>query len=100
MNRWRSPTGEAIFRKTAGLSVRSAGTARGAKKTLSASDILWADVIFVMEEKHKARMRSQYRDAVHGKVLHVLDIPDDYEFMNPELIDLMREKVEPLIGFR
>lgn len=98
MNRWRSPTAETMYRKMAGLSVRSAGMARGAKKTISANDVLWADVIFLMEEKHKTRLRSQYRDAVRGKALHVLDIPDDYEYMNPELIDLIRDKVEPLIG--
>lgn len=97
MNEWRSPTGEAVFRKDAGLLVRSAGTVRGARRTISVKDIRWADVILVMEEKHKARLRAQFRDEVRYKPVHVLDIPDEYRYMDPELVELIRAKAEPLI---
>ncbi len=97
MNEWRSPTGEAIFKRDNGLNVRSAGTVRGAKRTISVKDIRWADVILVMEEKHKSRLQAQFRDEVRYKALHVLDIPDEYRFMNPELVELLRAKAEPLI---
>jgi predicted protein tyrosine phosphatase len=97
MNEWRSPTGEAVFRKDAGLLVRSAGTVRGARRTISVKDIRWADVILVMEEKHKARLRAQFRDEVRYKPVHVLDIPDEYRYMDPELVALIRAKAEPLI---
>lgn len=97
MNEWRSPTGEAIFKRENGLNVRSAGTVRGAKRTVSVKDLRWADIILVMEEKHKSRLRAQFRDEVRHKALHVLDIPDEYRFMDEELIELLRLKAGPLI---
>ncbi len=50
-----------------------------------------------MEDKHKSRIRAQFRDEILNKAIHVLDIPDDYKFMDPELIELIREKAGPLI---
>lgn len=96
-NKWRSPTGEAVFRNDAGLSVRSAGTSRSAKHTISVVDIRWADVIFVMEDKHRSRLRAQFRDEVRYKMMHTLDIPDLYRFMDPDLVEIIRAKAEPLI---
>ncbi|MEM7330283.1 MAG: protein tyrosine phosphatase [Pseudomonadota bacterium] len=96
-NQWRSPTAEAVFRKTPGLSVRSAGTSRAARKTISIADIRWADMILVMEDKHRARLRAQFRDEVRYKQVHSLDIPDLYRFMDPELIAILSDKVTPLI---
>ena len=97
MNKWRSPTGEEVFRKEPGLSVRSAGTVRGAKRTISLADIRWADVIFVMEQKHQSRLRARFRDELRYKPVHVLDIPDDYRYMDPDLVELIRAKVTPLL---
>ena len=97
MNQWRSPTGEAAFRRVEGVETRSAGTVRGAKRTVSVKDIRWADLILVMEEKHKSRLQAAFRDELRYKALHVLDIPDEYRFMDPELVELLRAKAEPLI---
>lgn len=96
-NQWRSPTAEKVWHKTEGISVRSAGTSRRARKRLSVKDIRWADLIFVMEEKHKSRMRADFRDEIKYKELYVLDIPDDYQYMDPELIEVIKEKTEPII---
>lgn len=96
-NQWRSPTGETMFRQTLGLSVRSAGTSRSAKHTISIADIQWADMILVMEDKHRARLRAQFRDELRYKTLHTLDIPDLYRFMDPDLVDILHDKVTPLI---
>lgn len=96
-NQWRSPTGETIFQQYDGVSARSAGTARGARRTISVADIRWADLIFVMEDKHLSRLRAQFRDELRYKKLHVLDIPDLYRFMDPDLIELMRTSVEAVL---
>ncbi|MEP5155260.1 hypothetical protein [Planktotalea sp.] len=64
---------------------------------MNEADICWADVICVMEEKHLSRLRTDFRKALKHKVLHVLDIPDDYQFMDPELIELITDAVEPMI---
>ena len=92
-NQWRSPTAEQVFRKHPGLNVRSAGTSSKARRTLSESDIRWADIIFVMETKHRRQLRLKFGDLVQDKHLVVLDIPDDYEFMDPELVDLLEAGV-------
>ena len=96
-NQWRSPTAERVWRKVTGIDARSAGTSRNAKRKVKVADIRWADLIFVMEHKHLERMRAEFRQELAYKSVHVLDIPDEYHFMDPELVDIVREKTEPLI---
>lgn len=97
MNKWRSPTGEAIFRRHDGVNTRSAGTSRKARRQVKLTDIHWADLICVMEEKHLSRLRADLRGEVKHKTIQVLDIPDNYQFMDQELIDLISEAVGPMI---
>lgn len=96
-NQWRSPTGETLYRKVQGVDARSAGTARSARRKVSVSDIRWADLILVMEDKHASRLRADFRDELKYKQMHVLDIPDDYKYMDPDLIELLDAKASPLI---
>jgi len=96
-NQWRSPTAEQIFRRRPGLSVRSAGTSPSARRKVSASDIAWASVIMVMEEKHKSRLKAEFGRLLDGRAIHVLDVPDDYKYMDPELIDLLEQAAGPLL---
>jgi predicted protein tyrosine phosphatase len=96
-NRWRSPTAERIYRRRAGLRVRSAGTSRTAVHPLSAADVAWADVIILMEDKHRSRMTAAFPDAVRHKDIHVLGIPDDYGFMDPDLIDELTAAIDPIL---
>lgn len=56
-------------------------------------DIRWADVIFVMERKHLNRLQAEFSRLLEHKRLHVLDIPDDYHFMDPELVDILNDLV-------
>lgn len=97
-NQWRSPTAEAVWRRRPGINVRSAGTSQQARKPISPADIHWADVIFVMEQKHKNRLLADYMRLLEHKPLHVLDIPDDYRSMDPELVQILEESVEPYLG--
>jgi|UniRef100_UPI0037837A9E predicted protein tyrosine phosphatase len=50
-----------------------------------------------MEHEHKQRLREQFPDLFHDLRIEVLDIPDDYSFMDPELVALIRQRVEPLL---
>ena len=92
-NRWRSPTAEAVWRKHSSVAVRSAGTASTARRTVTIDDIRWADVIFVMEEKHQKRLLAEFRRPLQHKPLHVLDVPDHYRYMDPELVSLLKDSV-------
>ena len=96
-NRWRSPTAEVVFRKLAGFNVRSAGTSASARRRVCANHIEWADVVFVMEEKHESRLRSDYPRLMSHKRLHVLDIPDEYGYMEPELVAELERAVRALL---
>lgn len=97
-NQWRSPTGEQIFKNHAELNVRSAGTSASARKRVNTKDIQWADTIFVMEEKHKSRLKAEFTKSLKYKDIQVLDIPDDYQYMDEELIDILDQSVCAYLG--
>ena len=83
-----------MFRKDTRVEARSAGTSKRARHKVTVKDIRWADLILVMEEKHKSRMRGEFRDELRFKSVDVLDIPDEYQYMDPELVALINAKVE------
>jgi predicted protein tyrosine phosphatase len=92
-NQWRSPTAENLWRRRAGFEARSAGTSPNARRPVGPADIRWADVIFVMERKHWQRLQAEYSRLLEHKRMHVLDIPDDYRYMDPELIAILEDTV-------
>ena len=92
-NRWRSPTAERIFHGVDGLQAKSAGTESGARVKVTAGHLSWADLIFVMEKKHLRRLRDKSAEELTGKRVICLNIPDDYQFMQPELIEALRAVV-------
>ena len=96
-NQWRSPTAEAIFRDDHRLAVRSRGTARSVVQTVQAADLGWADLVLVMEHKHLNRLLADYPGETKFLRIHVLDIPDDYQFMDKELVEMIRSAAEPII---
>ena len=97
-NQWRSPTAEQFYRRHPDVLARSAGTSPNARHTVSIDDIEWADVILVMEEKHKSRLLAEFTRLLDHKPIHVLDIPDDYRFMDPELVDMLEQSVSSILG--
>lgn len=94
-NQWRSPTAERIFKDYPDINTRSAGTSRQARHAVSSRDIAWADLIFVMEYQHKDYLKQHFRSDIFNKSLIVLDIPDEYQYMDPDLIDLLKLSIEP-----
>ena len=97
-NQLRSPTGERIFASSERFEPRSRGLRASANRQLTAADILWADSIFVMEPDHKREVLRLFREEAKGRRLFVLDIPDEYEFMDPVLIDLITAGVRGALG--
>ena len=98
-NRWRSLTAEKIFGALPGIQARSAGTQPDARVVVTVGHIGWADMTFVMEKSHLTRLRRKFGDALTGKRVVTLHIPDDYQFMQPELIDELQTKVRQHIEF-
>lgn len=99
-NRLRSPTAEAICQDIEGLEAMSAGTNNDAEQPLSGDLIEWADTIIVMERHHRNRLTSKFRSHLKDKHLVVLGIPDEYEYMQPELVNLLKARLQRWIGTR
>ena len=98
MNIQRSATAEKIYRNDARLNVRSAGVNSGAKRRVSESDLRWADVVFVMEREHKEWIVSRFKH-LHRPRIDVLDIPDEFEFMEDQLQEMLRMMLDPEIEY-
>ena len=75
----------------------SAGLAPDAEVLLSNEQIEWATIIFVMERAHRSRLQKRYKHLLSGKRIVSLDIPDRYEYMQPELVDLIVKRVRPFL---
>ncbi len=92
-NKWRSPTAERIYKNDERIEVRSAGMSGKSKHPISNSDIKWADLILVMEGRYEAWISGLFRDLPLPRIENI-DIPDEYEYMDDELIELIEKRVE------
>ena len=90
-NRWRSLTAEKMFKNLPGYEVRSAGTDSDARIRVTATMLKWADHIFVMEQKHLELLRLQFGKNIFKKQVTVLNIPDEYEYGDDELVQILTE---------
>lgn len=92
-NRLRSPTAEQLFAAWPGVESDSAGLAPDAEVPLSAEQLQWAELIFVMERVHQRRLQQRFAPWLKGKRVICLGIADDYQYMQPELVELLQRKV-------
>ena len=97
-NKLRSPTAETIFSEYEGLEVESAGLNHDAEVTVSIEMIESADIIFVMEKVHKKKLSKNFQKFLKSKRVICLDIPDEYDYMDVDLINILNQKVLPLLG--
>jgi predicted protein tyrosine phosphatase len=85
-NQWRSPTAEAIFKNDPRHTARSAGTSKSARIVVNESMLRWADIVFVMEKRHRQILLERFET---DKEIVVLNIPDEYQFMDAELVEMI-----------
>ena len=95
-NRLRSPTAEQVFSTWPDLEVDSAGTNHDAENPLTGELVEWAQVIFVMEKTHRTKLSKRFKRHLKARVI-CLDIPDDYAFMDPALVTLLKARVGPYL---
>jgi predicted protein tyrosine phosphatase len=92
-NRSRSATAERVFCKRADLDVRSAGTSADALVRVNGNMLDWADVVFVMDDDQRRWLEVTFEaHPALGKIV-CLDIPDIFTFLQPELVQLLQERV-------
>lgn len=51
-----------------------------------------------MEKKHKHRVIAQFSRMLEHKPIYILDIPDEYQYMDHELVEELKEKVNTIIN--
>ena len=88
-----------MFKNHPRYDARSAGTENGARIKVTDCHIGWADAIFCMERKHADRLREKFGTELADKKLITLRIPDDYAFMQPELVELLRTELAAHVDF-
>jgi predicted protein tyrosine phosphatase len=96
-NRRRSLTAEHLFARISGVEVRSAGTQPSARIVVTEGLLGWADLIVAMEKSHLRRLEGNFPEVLARKRTDALHIPDEFEYMQAELIDELEAKALPLI---
>jgi len=91
-NKLRSPTAEAVFADHPTVEVDSAGLNNDAVVPLSEEQVRWADFILVMEKARRNRLNRKFSSALGGKRVAVLNIPDNYDYMAPDLVALLKQR--------
>ncbi len=94
-NRLRSPTAEQVFSQYPDVEAFSAGLNNDAVDLLTPEHFEAVDIVFVMEKTHRSKVSRRFKPYLKKARLVCLDIPDDYEFMQPELITLLKARVTP-----
>lgn len=82
----------------AGLGIETdfGGLSADADERVSAEQIDWAEVIFVMERRQKARLARQF--AFGSKRVVCLNIPDRYAYMDPDLVARLKPAIARALG--
>ncbi len=94
VNRMRSATAHKIYENDERFEVDSAGTDRTANVVLEEWHLEWADAIVVMEKQHRNKIRERFPQLSEQKPIVCLYIEDIYDYMQPELITILKEKFE------
>jgi predicted protein tyrosine phosphatase len=93
-SRHRSPTAAQVFAARPDMETDAAGLSDDADIPLSPEQLEWATDIVVMKKAQIARLRRKFSRHVSGKRIVSLDIPDNFTFMQPELIALLEQKAK------
>jgi predicted protein tyrosine phosphatase len=91
-NKKRSRTAEHIFKNDNRFNIRSAGLSPKSDRKISENDLNWADLVFVMETNQRSKIWEVYSH-VEMPNIEILHIPDDYEFMDEELVEILNERI-------
>lgn len=85
-----------MYRRTPGISVRSAGISDRAAHQVVEADLIWADRVIVFESEHERWIRKIFT----GDLPEIVDvgISDDYLADDPELVAELTEVLSPVLG--
>lgn len=92
-NKNRSKTAEEIFKDK--FNTKSAGLYND--KPVTEKQLLWADIIIVMEEEHRTEIAKRFPKLYLLKRIVSIDIPDIYYYNQPELVEIIKLKMDELL---
>jgi predicted protein tyrosine phosphatase len=93
-NQHRSKTAEELFKDS--FKTRSAGLFN--PKPISESELSWADLVVVMEGWQRTEISKRFPKTYMKKRILSWDIPDIYHYNQPELISVLKNKVDELLN--
>jgi predicted protein tyrosine phosphatase len=96
-NKLRSPTAEQVFANWPGIEVSSAGLDDGCGNPVTPEELEWANLVLVMEQAHRNKLSRRFKPHLKNARVIVLGIPDDYDFMDPDLVNILQAKVPPFL---
>ena len=89
----RSKTAARLFRDK--YETQSAGLF--SNKSVNSQQFSWADLIIVMEDRHRAEISKRFPDIYLRKRILSLNIPDIYQHDQLELLELLKAKFNRLL---
>ena len=94
-NMLRSPTiAHVLSAEPYNFNTRSAGTAEYALIPVTEDLLMWADEVVCADTEHALHIRDKLMQYQLDKPIINLNIPDIYEYRNPKLIELIKERYE------
>ena len=66
-------------------------------KPVTKQQLRWADTIIVMEDHHRSEIAKRFPDIYLQKQILALNIPDIYRYDQPELVSILKSKVDDLL---
>jgi len=90
----RSPTAVELFKDSKKYEAKFCGIHPLISTPITRQALEWADEIFVMEPNHKRYILEHFPLIIKDKPeIVILDVPNEYVRTNPELKELLREKL-------
>ena len=96
-NKKRSRTAEFIFKNDSRFNIRSVGVSPNSIRKITENDLNWSDLVLVMENEHKSKIKELFRKITNIKI-EVLNIEDEFEFMDEELVIILTESINDRIN--
>lgn len=96
-NKKRSRTAEFIFKNDSRFNIRSVGVSPNSIRKITENDLNWSDLVLVMENEHKSKIKELFRKINNIKI-EVLNIEDEFEFMDEELVIILTEAINDRIN--
>jgi len=89
----RSKTAKNIFKGK--FKTKSAGLYN--ERPVTAKQLSWADTVIVMDEEQRREVAKRFPKQYMQKRILSLDIPDVFHYNQPELIDMLKSKINDLV---